>query len=298
MRKSAILLVGVLGIFIFLGVLMMQSLVIVQRIASVSGAAGDVFVKAATDEEFSPLGDTEHVLAGYMVRTGADGAVTLNWVDGSRIRLGPDTSIRVQKCSLNTNTKERTSLFRLDAGQIWVRVLSAIGGKTKFEVRTPTATAGVRGTVFSVAVDEEGHTTVAVYEGEVAVDAEAGSASVAPGQQAEVAGQSPQVQSQPDERLDWEEQAGIIGPRLDLDVGEAVSVPAGADSVTISGVSEPGATITINGSPVQLDSSNEFAAEVPVDGATDGMIVVTATDYRGQQTVRAVSLTGPASDQQ
>lgn len=290
MRKSAILLVGVLGIFIFLGVLMMQSLVIVQRIASVSGAAGDVFVRAATDEDFRPLGDTDHVLAGYIVRTGTDGEVTLNWVDGSRIRLAPETSIKVRKCSLNTSTRETTSLFDLDAGRIWVRVLSALGGKTKFEVRTPTATAGVRGTVFSVAVDDDGQTSVAVYEGEVAVDTDSGSATVKPGQKATVAGEEARVAAQRDDALDWEEQTGIVGPRLELADGQTIEVPEGAESVTIAGTSEPGATVTINGSPVELDSNNRFAAELPVGGASDGIVVVTASDNRGGQTVRAISL--------
>ncbi|MFW5867142.1 MAG: FecR family protein [Armatimonadota bacterium] len=298
MRKSAILLVGVFGIFVFLAVLMMQSLVIVQRIASVSDVAGDVFVKTATDEDFLPLSDTQHVLAGYMVRTGADGGVTLNWVDGSRVRLAPETTVRVRKAVLNTNTEERTSLFDLDAGRIWVRVLSALGGKTKFEVRTPTATAGVRGTVFSVAVDENGETSVAVYEGEVRVDAEAGSESVAPGQQASVEGSTPRISSAPEDAIDWSRQFGIIGPRLELGAGDTMSVPEGARTVTISGISEPGATVTINGTPVALDRGNEFVAEVPVDGATDGMIVVTATDYRGGQTVKALSLTREQSEQQ
>lgn len=298
MRKSAILLVGVLGIFIFLAVLMMQSLVIVQRIASVSGVAGEVLVKSATDNDFRPIGDADHVLAGYIVRTGADGDVTLNWVDGSRIRLAPETSIRVRKASLNTNTKETTSLFDLDTGRIWVRVLSAIGGKTKFEVRTPTATAGVRGTVFSVAVDGSGHTSVAVYEGEVEVDAESGTASVAPGQMASVEGEVAHVSRLADDALNWSAQAGIIGPRLELDDEETVVVPEGAESITVSGVSEPGATITINGTHVELDRGNAFAAEVPVDGIADGIIVVTATDDRGGQTVKAVSLTRPAAEQQ
>lgn len=290
MRKSAMLLIGVLAIFIVVGVFMMQSLMIVQRIASLSGVAGEVFVKAATDEDFRPLGDTEHVLAGAVVRTGATGDVTLNWVDGSRIRLAPETSIRVRKCSLNTGTKETTSLFDLDAGRIWVRVLSALGGKTKFEVRTPTATAGVRGTVFSVAVGEEGDTSIAVYEGEVAVETGSGSASVAPGQQAVVEADAARVISQSEEALEWEKQVGIIGPRLELGAGETLAVPAGAESVTISGISEPGATVTINGTPVELDRKNSFSAEVPITDSADDMIVVTATDYRGGQTVRAVSL--------
>ena len=290
MRKSAVLLVGVLGVFIFLGVLMLQSLVIVQRIASVSETAGDVLVKAATDEDFRPLGDTTHVLAGYAVRTGVDSAVTLNWVDGSRVRLGPETSIRVRKCNFNTSSKRSTSLFDLDAGRIWVRVLSALGGKTKFEVRTPTATAGVRGTVFSVSVDGAGQTDVTVYEGEVVVDAEGGTATVAPGQAASVESGNAPVAQQDENAKAWEAQEGIIGPRLDLEVADTVVLPEGAQTVTISGVSEPGATVTINGSAVDLDGKSRFSAEVPLAGANDGMIVIAASDSRGGQTVRPVSV--------
>ncbi len=291
MRKSAVLLVGVLAIFIFLGVMMLQSLVIVQRIASVSEVVGDVYVKARADVDFSVLGQREHVLAGTTVKTGPASAVTLNWVDGSRVRLGPETTVRVRKCTMNTRTRATTSLFDLDVGRIWVRVLSVLGGQTKFEVHTPTATAGVRGTVFSVAVDPSGETRVAVYEGEVHVATEAAEATVSPGQQAAVGTDGrPEIARAPEDALNWQEQTGIIGPRLDLDVGPQVAVPAGATAVTISGVAEPGAQVSVNGTPVELDQRYRFTVEVPLGAATDGLIVVNAQDYRGATTVRAVAL--------
>lgn len=291
MRKSAVLLIGVLGIFMVLGVLLMQSLVIIQRIASVSEIAGDVYVMARAETDSRPITEDTHVLEGYTVRTGSEGGVTLNWADGSRVRLGPETSIRVRKCSLNTNTKDTTSLFDLDVGRIWVRVLATLGGKTKFEVHTPTATAGVRGTVFYVEVDESGRTEVAVYQGEVEVAGEAGRETVAPGQQATVVGAQPSVSQHSPDAIAWSDQTGIVGPRLDLDIGEEIVIPAGGAMVAISGVSEPDATVTINGSPVELDRRNRFEAQVPVDEASEGMIVVSASDWRGAQTVRAVALT-------
>ena len=290
MRKSAVLLIAVLGIFMVVGVLMMQSLVIIQRIASVSEVTGDVYVRSGSDAEFTALGDeAAHVLAGHSVRTGPDAGVTLNWVDGSRVRLGPQTTIRVRAATLNTSSKDTTSLFDLDAGRIWVRVLSALGGKTKFEVRTPTATAGVRGTIFYVEVDESGKTSVAVYEGEVEVEGDAGRETVAGGQQAEVADR-PIIIDQPPASFDWSEQTGIVGPRLDLDVGPELSLPAHGGPVTISGVAEPGATVTIHGTDVELDRRSRFTAEVPVDGG-EGIIVVSASDQSGARTVRAVALT-------
>ncbi len=290
MGKSALLLVGVLGVFIILGTMMMQSLVIIQRVASVSDAEGEVLVKPANDTGFRALGDADEVLAGTVVRTGADGTVTLNWVDGSRVRLAPNSTMRVRTCSLNTSKKRITSLFDLESGQIWARVLPEPDRRVRFEVETPTATAVVHGTVFSVDVSNSGRTGVAVYEGEVEVQSERGSATLAPGQQATAQKDAAPVAAPAEDSGAWREQQGIIGPRLDLDAGETIALGPGAGSVTLSGTSEPGAAVTINGTPVELDRRNRFAAEVSAAAASDGMIVVAAADGRGGQTVRAVSV--------
>lgn len=291
MRKSAVLLVAVLGGSIVLGVMMLQSLVIVQRIATVSEVTGPVYVMTRTGEQFVPLGDRQRVAAGTAVKTGPEGGLTLNWVDGSRVRLGPNTSIRVRKCALNTSTQSSTSLFDLDVGRIWVRVLPRHGERTRFEVRTPTAIAGVQGTVFSVAVGPSGATDVAVYEGRVQVSGRGGAAQVGAGQEASASNRgAPAVASQPDMAA-WNQHVGIVGPRLDLDLEPQVSLPAGARTLTVSGVSEPGARVTINGSPVALDHRNRFAAEVPIAADTDGMVVVSAADTRGATTVRAIATT-------
>ncbi|MGD9498381.1 MAG: FecR domain-containing protein [Armatimonadota bacterium] len=290
MGKPALLLVGVFAVFLLLAVMLLQALVIVQRIATVSEVAGEVTAKARTDEGFGPLREGQHVVAGTTVRTGASGTVTLNWVDGSRVRLGPETVLRVRKCAMNRNTKAATSLFDLDAGRIWVRVLSLVGGTGKFEVRTPTATAGVRGTVFSIAVDESRRTEVAVYEGAVAVASRAGRTIVRPGEALLAADDALQPCRPPSAGVNWQEQTGIIGPRLDLDGGSQVQVRAGARSVTIAGVSEPGATVTIDGTRVRLDENSRFTAEVPLAGREEAMILVAASDARGGTTVRAVSL--------
>lgn len=290
MRKSAVLLVAVLGLFIVLGVMLLQSLVIIQRIASVSDVSGPVYVMTRTASQFSPLGDRERVVAGTVVKTGPGGTVTLNWVDGSRVRLGPETVVRVRKCTLNTTTRATTSLFDLHVGRIWVRVLSALEGRTKFEVRTPTATAGVRGTVFSVAVDPRGVTEVEVYEGTVHVAGRAGEASVGAGQEARAAADGPPAVIPQKAPTESDELVGILGPRLDLDQAPEIVLPPGTGTVTVSGISEPGATVTINGSPVTLDRQNRFVAEVPLTGMGGDMIVVSAADGRGNTTVRAIGV--------
>lgn len=63
--------------------------------------------------------------------------------------------------------KVRTNLTR---GKIWSLVEKLKNEKSRYEVETPTAIAGVRGTTFMVNVDPEGRSSrIAVVEGEVGV---------------------------------------------------------------------------------------------------------------------------------
>ncbi|MGE5576790.1 MAG: FecR domain-containing protein [Syntrophothermus sp.] len=63
-----------------------------------------------------------------------------------------------------------TRLF-LSIGRIWVHVIRQINYLVDFEVQTPSAVAGVRGTIFSVMVASDGSTVVSVQKGQVAVSA-------------------------------------------------------------------------------------------------------------------------------
>lgn len=288
MRKSVVLLIGVLAVSIVLGMMLVQSLFVVQRIASLSDVAGRVLVRVDPQQPFRPLAETERIFAGTTLKTGPEATVTLNWVDGSRVRLGPETQLTVRECSLNTSTRERTSLFDLDAGEIWVRVLPDINGESEFQIQTPTATAGVRGTVFRIAVAPGGMTEVDVYEGRVEVRSGGDQTSVAAGQQLSAPRRSTLVsRPQPDD-VEWFRLDGIIGPRLDIDQGTELRASADARTILVSGVSEPGAQVTINGTPVRLDRDNRFSALVPIDG--EGLIVAAATDARGGRTVRAITV--------
>lgn len=56
-----------------------------------------------------------------------------------------------------------------------------LGQKSSFQVRTPSAVAGVRGTKFGVSISPDGTATVSVTEGLVAVDPTAGGSSVSVG---------------------------------------------------------------------------------------------------------------------
>lgn len=290
MRKSAVLFIVVFAVFMVVGIALVQSLMIVQRIAAISDIAGSVLVQKHGESDFRQIEVKTHVLAGTLVKTGPDSGVTLNWADGSRLRMGPDTQLRVRKCVLNTSNHASVALFDLDVGTIWVRVMELLGERSKFEINTPTATAGVRGTVFSVSVGANDETSVSVYEGAVeVVDASHGTAvTAAAGQTAVASPTASTVQSRDmsaGERRAWSMLSGFIGPRLDLDDSGPVTVSADATTVTVSGVAEPGAQVSVENQPVELDRKHRFSATVPVPSdAAEYDILASATDFHGAKT--------------
>lgn len=112
-----------------------------------------------------------------------------------------------------------------------------LGTQEAFAVRTPQAVAGVRGTVFSVALDGAARTTVEVEQGKVVV--EAGSATpvtLTPGQKLQVEGAEPPVV--------FQSSAAPTTPTIELPpVPEAfkppTSEPAPPDHTTNSSSNEP-----------------------------------------------------------
>jgi hypothetical protein len=119
--------------------------------------------------EYKPLVKDAKLGADSTVKTTKNGKVELTLPDQSVLRIAP-LSVVALKSLLNPNTpKSKPSAFKVNAGRIWSNVTTAVGGEKKFEVQSETAVAGVRGTVFQVAVAEDLATVVKVYSGAVAV---------------------------------------------------------------------------------------------------------------------------------
>ncbi|MFQ6096537.1 MAG: FecR domain-containing protein, partial [Armatimonadota bacterium] len=131
-----------------------------QSIATVTIVSGSVEILRA-DGKTEPARTDASLGPGDGVRTAANGKVELHLSDGSLLRLAENTQVRL------TSDGENRGLF-VSAGRIWARIMRALG-RSKFEVTTPAAVAGVRGTILRVAVDESGAAEFAVDEGEVEV---------------------------------------------------------------------------------------------------------------------------------
>lgn len=288
MRKAAVLLVCTLAVLFLVGASLVQSLLVIQRIAAVRDVAGTVELQQRGTSAFLPLGATTHVRAGDVLRTGADGAVTLNWVDGSRIRLGPNTKLVVLKCQIDKAREAQSYLFKLDVGQVWVRVLQVLNRKSKFEIQTPTATAAVRGTVFSVKVGDGGDTTVSVLRGEVELAAGGRNLSVKEREEAAVARATPAAvrPMTPEGSAEWDRAQVVAQPALTVDEPTTGKLPPNGSPVTVSGSAERGAKVTVNGKPVTPNLVGKFTVQLPVPRDADEFeVTARATDSKGFETV-------------
>lgn len=135
---------------------------VVGRFASVQGPVhverGGASLDAAPAMELS---------LGEIVRTAAEGRAKILFEDGSVLNLGGDTRLKLTRF-LYDPAGERTGFVELLRGAIRAWVTRLRTPKSRFEVQTPTAVAGVRGTDYALIETEQG-SQIVVYDGVVTV---------------------------------------------------------------------------------------------------------------------------------
>ncbi len=103
------------------------------------------------------------------IKTGANSRAQLAVGSNQYVRMDQNTQLLITQVQQSGVTTLQTII-----GGVWVTIQKAVGAPTKFDVQTPSVTAGARGTIFRCDVQEDGGTDVYVYEGEVDVTGEGG----------------------------------------------------------------------------------------------------------------------------
>ena len=119
--------------------------------------------------EETPLRAGGAVAPGNIVRTGKDGRLELELPDGSFLRFDKDTSFTVLASAYEKKGQRRDVRIRMILGKAWARVSRLLMGRGRFAIETPTAVAGVRGTVYRLNLNRDRSAVVKVYDGEVEV---------------------------------------------------------------------------------------------------------------------------------
>jgi hypothetical protein len=108
---------------------------------------------------------------GDVVETASRSRVELTLSDASVLRLGPLSRVELDAAAFGASTDDRKVSAKLRVGNVWASVTKALGGESRFEVKTENAVAGVRGTTFRVDASKDKSVVVKVYSGTVAVAA-------------------------------------------------------------------------------------------------------------------------------
>ena len=104
----------------------------------------------------TPLLAGQTVPEGTPVSTGPDGHVTIRLVDGTVLRLRPDSRLQLRESRELKDAGVVRSGARLDQGRVEIEAAPAKPGRAGFTIDTPQGLLGVRGTEFRVAVDAAG----------------------------------------------------------------------------------------------------------------------------------------------
>lgn len=140
------------------------------QVAEVLHSHGEVRVLSGTAAA-RPLASGANVAAGDVVLTGAQSSATLRFADGSRVLVRPQSRLRIERTSRLGASASYDTQLRLDGGGADTLVPKAgTAGTRRFEMRTPVASLGVRGTEFRT-LATEARAQLEVLEGEVGMSA-------------------------------------------------------------------------------------------------------------------------------
>ena len=129
--------------------------------------------------------DGEMLQQGDVIRTGEGAHAVLTFFDGSVIELEPDSEIRVETLQA-TSAGDLLMTMQQTIGRSWHVVSRTLTPNSKYEVRTPTATATVRGTAFLVSVSPQGSSNIQTTDGVVGMIGGGQEVLVPPGFQSSV----------------------------------------------------------------------------------------------------------------
>jgi len=85
------------------------------------------------------------------------------------MRLSENTLLTIQKLEEEPAPQKETVKMELSLGRLWTRAAKLFNPASRYDVKTPTAIAGVQGTIYQVSVADDQSTNIQVYEGAVNV---------------------------------------------------------------------------------------------------------------------------------
>ncbi len=200
MNKNAYLFCILIGLLILHPApLVMAEATALGQVKEVTGLMEIQRAKQTTRMAAQP--DTD-VFFGDIITTGDESEGLIILVDESIIRVQANSKIVLNTMISPLEKKHSVLLF---FGKLWNKISKEALRKKVFEVQTPTAVCGVRGTDFETASYEDGTMLVRVNSGEVEVDNEVVRETLASNQGTQVSFEQKEIRIEPDFQPDWDQ---------------------------------------------------------------------------------------------
>ena len=120
-------------------------------VGNVQAAQGDVYVVHQSGRSAYRLKENLPLFAGDALVTGERSRLNAKMNDKSVFALAPNTKLVIDKSLYNPSKDERSSLLSLLFGKARL-IVAKLQGTSQYEVKTPTAVCGVRGSDFGLSV--------------------------------------------------------------------------------------------------------------------------------------------------
>lgn len=132
-----------------------------RAVESVNVGATSIIVRTVTgeiEENLRHLVVKDSVYLNEVIGTGADSATEIDFLDGTKISLGPNVRMTLDKFVFDPEPGRSTFVMTTTEGVL--RFFSGNLENSAYVIKTPTATIGIRGTIFTVVVLPDGTTAV------------------------------------------------------------------------------------------------------------------------------------------
>jgi hypothetical protein len=130
---------------------------------------------------FVVASDGDIVNTGDLVQTADRSHAMVTFFDGSTLEIEPATTVQIEEAASGASGAIAIRISQT-IGRTWASVQKLTRADSKFEVRTPTLTAAVRGTAFVTDVLADGTSSVQTTDGTVQVTGQGQSVLVTAGQ--------------------------------------------------------------------------------------------------------------------
>jgi hypothetical protein len=310
------------------------------EVRTIEGPSASYRPDTAPEDAWRALESDQTLSRGDHIRTGDETTVTLRVPGISLFKVTPGTRMQLQNLSRSTEqrgllTTEEVTVndieIETEEGQVQNAVREHEGVATEYDLKTPNAVAGVRGTDFQCEVTDFGRTECAVGQGEVrfasranpdqAVTLQAGQKSgIGPDETTPSAPEnvSDTEAQQLDEVAEASRQALALPPTIE---SLQLNGTAFQDSIRIQytepteltlsgqartqaeGTSLESVTVSVDGTPVSVEGTEEWTLTrtpaVPEEGSErTATIEITASDANDNSITRTVTVTLVNPEQQ